>query len=104
MAAAAATKKPPAEPVDSIWEKLQTENSIPPLEFKGLTFTEPTKNQITAWRNATTLEEGERALFGGLYDAVHELFDNLPNHIWENFNVLYLKHFFGTAGDEDLKD
>lgn len=100
---AAATKSVAEDVIDAVWVKLQTENAIPPLEFAGLTFTEPTKAQIDAWRAATTVEEGEHALFGDLFDAVHELFDKLPNHIWENFNVLYLKHFFGTAGDEDLK-
>ncbi|ALF00552.1 tail assembly chaperone [Mycobacterium phage SlimJimmy] len=91
------------EEVDEVWAKLQTENHIPPLTFKGLTFNEPTKAQIDAWRAAKTVEEGERALFGDLYDAVHELFDPLPQHIWENFNVLYLKHMFGTSGDDALK-
>ena len=105
MAAASSTKAAPEkaeEPVDEIWAKLQTENHVPPLAFNGLTLHEPTKTQIDAWRAATTIEEGERALFGDQYDAVHELFDNLPVHIWENFNVLYLKHMFGTDG-EDLK-
>ncbi|QNJ56832.1 tail assembly chaperone [Mycobacterium phage Reindeer] len=91
------------EEVDEVWAKLQTENHIPPLKFKNLVFHEPTKAQIDAWRSAKTVEEGERALFGDLYDAVHELFDPLPQHIWENFNVLYLKHMFGTAGDDALK-
>lgn len=88
---------------DEIWLKIQTENQIPPLEFNGITLTEPTKKQIEAWRAAKNVEEGERALFGDQYDAIHELFDDAPNHMWENFNVLYLKHFFGTAGEDDLK-
>jgi hypothetical protein len=83
--------------------KLQAENEVPDLVFKGLVLKEPTKNQIDKWRSATTVEEGERALFGDQYDAVHEVFDNEPQHVWENFNVLYLKHMFGTAGEEDLK-
>ncbi|MEC4857160.1 hypothetical protein R2325_16420 [Mycobacteroides chelonae] len=83
--------------------KLQTENEVPDLVFKGLVLKEPTKSQIDKWRSATTVEEGERALFGDQYDAVHEVFDNEPQHVWENFNVLYLKHMFGTAGEEDLK-
>lgn len=91
--------------VDAIWLKLQTENAIPPLKFATLTFPEPTRSQIEAWRASTNVEEGELGLWGAeLRDAVHALFDHLPNHIWENFNVLYLKHFFGAAGDEDLKD
>ncbi|WP_099021270.1 hypothetical protein [Mycolicibacterium palauense] len=88
---------------DSVWEKLQTENEVPALEFNGITLTEPTKRQIDAWRNAKSVEEGEKALFGDQFDAIHALFDDLPNHIWENFNVLYLKHFFGTSEDDDLK-
>lgn len=101
----AATQESEAEePVDELWAKLQTENHIPPLEFAGITLREPTKRQIDAWRNAKNVEEGERALFGEQYDAIHELFDDQPVHIWENFNVLYLKHMFGTTGDEELKD
>jgi hypothetical protein len=98
-----AEEKADEQAVDEVWAKLQTENHVPPLEFKGLTFLEPTKRQIDAWRNAKTVEEGERALWGDLYDAVHELFNDQPQHVWENFNVLYLKHMFGTAGEEDLK-
>ena len=99
-----ATARTKATEVDSVWEKLQSENHVPPLEFKGLVFTEPTKRQIDNWRKATTVEEGERALFGDQYDAVHAVFDDEPQHVWENFNVLYLKHMFGTAGEGDLKD
>ncbi|QSM01073.1 tail assembly chaperone [Mycobacterium phage Nanosmite] len=109
MATTRTTKKPVdtaedvEDEVDEVWAKLQTENHVPPLAFKGLVFHEPTKKQIDAWRNAANVEEGERALFGDLYDAVHELFDDQPQHVWENFNVLYLKHMFGTAGDDSLK-
>ncbi|MDM2418418.1 Uncharacterised protein [Mycobacteroides abscessus subsp. massiliense] len=88
---------------DEVWAKLQTENDVPDLEFKGLVLKEPTKTQIDKWRSATTVEEGERALFGDQYDAVHAVFDNEKQHVWENFNVLYLKHMFGTAGEDDLK-
>lgn len=104
MAAAPAAKKAtPVEVVDEVWKKLQTENHIPNLEFKSLSLPEPTKGQIDAWRTAETIEAGERALFGDLYQAVHNLFANEAQHVWENFNVLYLKHMFGTAGDEELK-
>lgn len=107
MATSKASTKPAVEAEeaedDEVWAKLQTENYVPPLSFKGLTFVEPSKAQVDTWRSAKSIEEGERALFGDLYDAVHELFDPLPEHIWENFNVLYLKHFFGTAGDDALK-
>ncbi|OHU64030.1 hypothetical protein BKG85_11410 [Mycobacteroides chelonae] len=92
-----------AKNVDSVWEKLQTENAIPSLEFQGLKFLEPTQAQVNEWRSASTIEAGERALFGDQYDAVHELFDPLPKHVWENFNTLYLKHFFGAPGDDGLK-
>lgn len=91
------------EEIDEVWTKLQTENHVPPLTFKGITLTEPTKRQIDAWRSATSVEEGERALFGEEFDAIHALFNDLPVHVWENFNTLYLKHFFGGEG-EDLKD
>jgi hypothetical protein len=101
--AAATVEEDEAEEVDEIWAKLQTENHVPPLKFKGITLVEPSKTQIDAWRAATSVEDGERALFGDQYDAVHALFDPLPQHIWENFNVMYLKHMFGTAGEEDLK-
>lgn len=103
---AAASTKPAVksdEVVDEVWAKLQSENHVPPLTFNGLTLVEPTKSQIDAWRVAKDVEEGERALFADQYDAIHELFDHLPVHVWENFNTLYLKHFFGSAG-EDLKD
>jgi hypothetical protein len=96
----AAPKKSAA---DEVWNKIQTENSIPPLEFNGITLEPPTKKQIEAWRAATNIEEGERALFAEQFDAIHELFDNAPNYMWENFNVLYLKHFFGTGDESDLK-
>lgn len=88
---------------DPVWAKLQTENSIPPLKFRGLVLEEPTKTQIDKWREATTVEEGERALFGDQYEAVHELFRDQKQHVWENFNVLYLKHMFGTAEEDALK-
>lgn len=97
-----ATEAEADEPVDEVWAKLQTENHIPPLVVKGITLVEPTKTQIDAWRNAKTVEEGERALFGDQYDAVHELFDNEKQHVWANFNALYLNHMFGTTGDDDL--
>ncbi|APQ42134.1 tail assembly chaperone [Mycobacterium phage Aziz] len=94
--------------VDEVWMKLQTENHIPPLVIKvpgheTLTLPEPTKTQIDAWRTAKDVAEGERALFGDQVELVHEIFDNQPVHIWENFNVMYLKHMFGTTGDDDLK-
>jgi hypothetical protein len=89
--------------VDEVWAKLQTENHVPPLEFKGLSLPEPTKSQIDRWRVAKDVEEGERALFGDQYDAVHKVFADEPQHVWGNFNDLYLKHMFGTTGDEELK-
>lgn len=101
--AAKAVADEAVDEVDEIWAKLQTENHVPPLVIKGITLLEPSKSQIDAWRAATTVEAGEKALFGDQYDAVHELFDKLPQHIWENFNVLYLKHMFGTAGEDSLK-
>lgn len=101
--ATAAEDTEATEVVDDLWAKLQTENHVPPLVIKDITLLEPTKTQIDAWRNATSVEDGERALFGDQYDAVHALFDSQPQHVWENFNVLYLKHMFGTAGDADLK-
>ena len=103
MATAKKTEDEAVEAVDEVWAKLQTENHVPPLTFKGVTLLEPTKKQIDAWRAAKDVEEGERALFADQYDAIHEIFDDQPQHVWENFNVLYLKHMFGTAGDEDLK-
>lgn len=89
-------------PVDEIWAKLQTENHVPPLTFRGLTLPEPTKRQIDAWRAATSVDEGELALWGDQVAAIHALFDDEPLHVWENFNLLYLRHFFGSDG-EDLK-
>lgn len=92
------------ETPDARWLKLQTENAIPDLTIGELVFTEASAKQIAAWRAATSTEEGEKALWGEeLYVKVHEVFDDLPNHVWENFNILYLKHFFGTDGEEDLK-
>lgn len=101
---AARAKEVVEEPFDEVWAKLQTENAIPPLQFKGITLREPSKNQVDKWRSATSVEEGERALFGDNYDAIHAIFGDEPEHVWENFNIMYLKHMFGTAGDEDLKD
>jgi len=99
----AASKAAEGTVEDSVWAKLQSENHIPPLEFQGISLKEPTKRQIDAWREAKTNEEGERALFADQYDAIHALFNDQPSHVWENFNTLYLKHMFGTTGDEDLK-
>lgn len=88
---------------DDVWVEIETENYVPPMKVKGLILHQPTARQVVAWREATTVEAGEKALFADQYDAIHKLFDDEPVYKWENFNVRYLKHFFGTAGDDDLK-
>jgi hypothetical protein len=84
---------------DDIWSDLVSENVVPPLKVKGVVLPQPTKEQVDKWRQATNAEEGERALFGDKYDAIHAIFKDEPEYIWENFNVKYLKHMFG-AGEE----
>ena len=84
---------------DDLWSQLVGENVVPPMKVKGVVLPQPTKAQVDKWRLATNAEEGERALFGDQYDAIHEIFASQPEYVWENFNVLYLKHMFG-AGDE----
>lgn len=84
---------------DDIWSQLVSENAVPPMKVKGIVLHQPTKKQVDAWRVSQTAEEGERALFGDQYDAIHALFVNQPEYVWENFNLAYLKHMFGT-GDE----
>lgn len=106
--AASTRSKPEAEveveePVDDVWARLQTVNHIPPLEFAGIRLVEPTKTQIDDWANAPTIEAGERALFADQYDAIQSLFADKPKHVWENFNKLYMAHFFGAEGAEELK-
>jgi hypothetical protein len=101
---AAAKPSKPAEVVDSleeddIWSDLVSENIVPPLKVKGVVLPQPTKKQVDQWRQATTPEDGERALFGDKYDAIHAIFKDEPEYVWENFNVKYLRHMFG-AGDE----
>lgn len=87
---------------DDIWGDLITDNAVPPMKVKGIVLTQPTKAQVDLWRLATTAEEGERALFAGNYDAIHGLFKDQPEYIWENFNLKYLKHMFGTGDDAEL--
>lgn len=84
---------------DDVWSQLVSENAVPPLKIKGVVLPQPTKQQVDKWRVAANAEEGERALFGDQYDAIHAIFKEEPEYIWENFNILYLKHMFG-AGDE----
>jgi len=87
---------------DDVWAELISENAVPPLKVNGIVLTQPTKAQVDAWRVAQNAEEGEKALFGDQYEAIHELFRDRPEYIWENFNVKYLKHMFGAADDADL--
>lgn len=84
---------------DDIWSELVSTNIVPPLKVKGVVLHQPTKEQIDKWRVAANVEEGERALFGDQYEAIHAIFKSEPEYVWENFNVKYLKHMFG-AGDE----
>ena len=101
----AKTTKPAVESeldADDVWAELVAENAVPPLKVNGIVLLQPTKAQVDAWRLATTAEEGEKALFGDLYEAVHDLFRDRPEYIWENFNVKYLKHMFGAADDVQL--
>ncbi|ATN93988.1 tail assembly chaperone [Mycobacterium phage Kumao] len=88
---------------DDVWNDLVTENVVPPLKVRGIVLHQPTKDQVDRWRNAKTVEEGERALFGDQYDAIHELFSNQPEYVWDNFNVKYLAHMFGIGDVESLK-
>lgn len=88
---------------DDIWVEIETDNYVPPMKVKGIVLHQPTARQVVAWRAATTVEDGEKALFADRYEAIHKLFDDEPVYKWENFNVAYLKHMFGTAGDDDLK-
>lgn len=89
---------------DEVWAKLQTENRIPPLTFRGITLVEPSKRQVDAWRAASTPEDGELALWGAeLTKKIHDLFADEPEHVWDNFNLLYLRHFFGIGVDAALK-
>lgn len=85
---------------DDVWSQLVAENVVPPLKIKGVILPQPTKAQVDKWRVAANAEEGERALFGDQYEAIHGIFKDEPEYIWENFNILYLKHMFG-AGDEN---
>lgn len=87
---------------DDIWADLVSENVVPPLKVKGIVLPQPTKEQVDRWRLATTAEEGERALFGDQYEAIHALFKSQPEYIWENFNVKYLKHMFGAGDSNEL--
>lgn len=101
---AAASKGEAVEKLDAddIWAELVAENHVPPLKVKGVVLPQPTKKQVDAWRLAKSAEEGERALFGDQYDAIHEIFRDQPEYIWENFNLRYLKHMFGTGDDVEL--
>jgi hypothetical protein len=87
---------------DDIWSELVSENAVPPLKVKGVVLPQPTKEQVDKWRLSTTAEEGERALFGDQYDAIHAIFKDQPEYVWENFNLKYLKHMFGTGDDSQL--
>lgn len=100
--AASKASKPAAETeldADDLWNQLVSENVVPPMKIKGVILNQPTKQQVDRWRQAANAEEGERALFGEQYDAIHDIFRDQPEYVWENFNLLYLKHMFG-AGDE----
>lgn len=106
MAVSKNTKAAAVEPdgldADDIWSELVSENAVPPMKVKGIVLHQPTKKQVDAWRVSTTAEEGERALFGDQYDAIHALFVDQPEYIWENFNLAYLKHMFGTGDDAQM--
>lgn len=93
--------KPAVEALDEddIWSELVSTNVVPPMKVKGVVLPQPTKAQVDRWRVAANAEEGERALFGDQYDAIHAIFAGEPEYVWENFNLKYLKHMFG-AGDE----
>lgn len=87
---------------DDVWAELVSENLVPPLKVKGIVLRQPTKEQVDKWRLSTTAEDGERALFGDQYEAIHDLFRSQPEYIWENFNLKYLKHMFGTGEEAQL--
>lgn len=87
---------------DDIWSELVSTNAVPPMKVKGIILPQPTKEQVDKWRVATTAEEGERALFGDQYDAIHAIFVKEPEYVWENFNMKYLKHMFGAGDDSQL--
>lgn len=87
---------------DDIWSELISTNVVPPMKVKGVVLPQPTKAQVDAWRLATNAEEGERALFGDQYEAIHSIFKDAPEYVWENFNIKYLKHMFGAADEAQL--
>ena len=95
---------PPAElDADDIWEELVSENVVPPMKVRGIVLEQPTQKRVEQWRLAQTAEEGEKALFGDKYNAIKELFGDQPEYVWENFNIRYLKHFFGVGDDASLQ-
>lgn len=106
MATTAKTTKPAKTDdgldADDIWSELVSTNAVPPMKIKGIILPQPTKAQVDAWRVATTAEEGEKALFGEQYEAIHSLFRDQPEYVWENFNVKYLAHMFGTGDEAQL--
>lgn len=107
MTAAKKTTAPAVAPSfdeDDVWVTIESENYVPPMKVKGIVLHQPTARQVTEWRAATTIEGGEKALFGDQYANIHKVFDDEPVYKWENFNIAYLKHMFGTAGDDALKD
>lgn len=82
--------------VDDVWNDLITDNAVPPLKVKGIVLRQPTKKQVEAWRSNSDSIAGEKILFGAeTYDKLQDLFANLPQSAWTNFNNLYLKHMFG---------
>lgn len=87
---------------DDIWNELVTENAVPPMKVRGIVLEQPTVERMEQWRSASSVEEGEKALFGDKYEQVKSLFRGQKEYVWENFNKKYLLHMFGVDA-EDLK-
>lgn len=88
---------------DDLWNDLVTDHAVPPLKVKGIVLPQPTKEQVDVWRETSDVEAGERVLLGDKYDAIHELFNPLPQSAWANFNRKYLAHMFGMGDVDSLK-
>lgn len=91
-----ATAKPK---ITGLLAELIDEVDVPPplVVTSDITVSMPTRSQMTAYYNAETGEDRNRAIFGEHYDAVNELFGSHPAVLWNAFCDRVSEHFFGRG-------
>lgn len=60
----------------------------------------PTWKQIRAYYKAESADERLAILFGDQFDAVNELFDDKPYHVWQRFIRRVNAQVFGSGAEQ----